>query len=153
ASKNTGHVAFSPEGNTVAVSTFDNAIQLWELPQIRRQLTAFGLDWQERGRPRPLWISQQGLGPTEGEDSRVGNRKAGETPPLLTNRPSGLFYAFALVGVLVAILAAVYTLRYQQRVMRSYEEIDSVASQRAAELKLAHVELLHSQKMKALGTL
>src|SRR2546425_2387061 len=37
--------------------------------------------------------------------------------------------------------------------VRNYEEVETMVAQRNRELELAQVELLHSQKMKALGTL
>src|SRR5439155_1650451 len=45
-SKNTSAVAFSPDGSTLAVSTFDNEIQLWDLRALREQLASLKLDWQ-----------------------------------------------------------------------------------------------------------
>src|SRR5205807_475842 len=57
------------------------------------------------------------------------------------------------LGVMVGVFTGLYTLRYQQRLMRSYDEIETLVGRRNRELELAQAELLHSQKMKALGTL
>jgi signal transduction histidine kinase len=53
----------------------------------------------------------------------------------------------------VTILLALSVLNRQYRLVQSYHQIDKLASQRASELELAQKELLHGQKMKALGTL
>src|SRR5207249_2023722 len=63
------------------------------------------------------------------------------------------FYWFDGLGVLAAMFIGLYTLRYHQRMVGSYEEVERLVSQRNRELKLAQVELVHGQKMKALGTL
>jgi WD40 repeat protein len=44
--KNLAHVAFSPDSQTLAVSTFDKDIQLWDLRALRQELARLNLDWQ-----------------------------------------------------------------------------------------------------------
>jgi WD40 repeat protein len=44
--KNLSYVAFSPDGETLAVSTFDKDIQLWDLRALRQELAKLNLDWQ-----------------------------------------------------------------------------------------------------------
>ena len=168
-SKNTAHVAFSPDGATLGVSTFENEIQLWNLPETRRQLATFGLEWPVENPGEPSAIVN-GVRPSPGAATHINStaprnifpgdrnndtasRSTARAAQSAANRPSGMFYLLACLGVLVAVCTGVYTVTYQQRMMRNYEEIDWLASQRAGELKLAHAELLHSQKMKALGTL
>ena len=43
--KNLRHVAFSPDSQTLAVSTFDKDIQLWDLRALRQELAQMKLDW------------------------------------------------------------------------------------------------------------
>jgi len=63
------------------------------------------------------------------------------------------FYVIACLGALLAMFTGIFTLRYHQGMVRSYEEVETIVAQRNRELELAQVEVLHSQKMKALGTL
>jgi signal transduction histidine kinase len=44
-------------------------------------------------------------------------------------------------------------LRYHHRLIQGYQEVETLAAERNQELRSARVELLHSQKMRALGTL
>jgi signal transduction histidine kinase len=59
----------------------------------------------------------------------------------------------ACCGALLALFTGLYTIRYQQGLVRKYEQVETTVAERNRELKLAQVELLHSLKMKALGTL
>jgi WD40 repeat protein len=43
--KNIDHVAFSPDGSTLAASTFDSEIQLWDLRALHQELARLNLDW------------------------------------------------------------------------------------------------------------
>jgi WD40 repeat protein len=38
-------LAISPDGATLASGSIQGALKLWNLPAIRRQLAAMGLDW------------------------------------------------------------------------------------------------------------
>ncbi len=145
--KNTGSVAFSSDGAMLAASTFDNEIQLWNLPETRQQLAGLGLDW----------TSKEG---ESGAHVKTANRGGTAGPTALPPDPSltgifggNTFYLLACLGVIVGVCTGVYTLWYHQRMMRNYEEVDQLATERACKLEAAHSELLHSQKMKALGTL
>jgi signal transduction histidine kinase len=63
------------------------------------------------------------------------------------------FYSLPLTALALGVAIALYTLRYHQRMMHSYEEVESLATERNQALQAAQAELLHSQKMRALGTL
>lgn len=138
--RNIRSVAFSPDGTTLAASTFDTRLQLWSLPAIRNELAALHLDW------------------TDSQGALSANETA-SMPPLAaaqkrhTNLGQAAFYWLDGLGVLAAMFIGLYTLRYHQRMMSSYEEVERLVAERNRELKLAQLELLHSQKMKALGTL
>jgi len=43
--KNISHVAFSPDGGTLAASTFGSEIQLWDLRALHQELARLNLDW------------------------------------------------------------------------------------------------------------
>src|SRR4029077_3708278 len=60
------------------------------------------------------------------------------------------------IGVLGLMVAAVLTgvaINRHRRLVRGYAEVENIVAQRTKELERANQELLHSQKMKALGTL
>jgi signal transduction histidine kinase len=58
-----------------------------------------------------------------------------------------------LSGALVALAFGVYVSRYQRQLVGSYDQIEQLAAQRHRQLEQTQAELIHSQKMKALGTL
>jgi signal transduction histidine kinase len=59
----------------------------------------------------------------------------------------------ALAGLAGALFFAGLAFNRHQRLVRSYAEVERKVAERTRELELAHRELLHSQKMTALGTL
>jgi signal transduction histidine kinase len=153
--KNIGWVAFSPDGQTLAASTFDNQIQLWDLRATRQQLAALNLDWSDDNRS-----VMQSSAMNRDVPSSVPSRQnlppamAPSTGrlPILHSAPA-FFYLLAGFGAVLAVVIGLYTLRYHQKMMNSYVEIENVVARRNRELEVTHAELFHSQKMKALGTL
>jgi signal transduction histidine kinase/ligand-binding sensor domain-containing protein len=59
----------------------------------------------------------------------------------------------ALAGALVALFFAALAFNRHRQLLRSYAEVEKKIAERTRELEAASQELLHSQKMKALGTL
>ncbi len=59
----------------------------------------------------------------------------------------------ALAGLVGALFFAGLAFNRHQRLVRSYAEVERKVAERTRELELANRELLHSQKMTALGTL
>ncbi len=49
-----GAVAFDNDGRTLAVGTRDEIVTLWDVPLVRRQLAAHGLDWGDESPGTPL---------------------------------------------------------------------------------------------------
>ena len=47
-------LAFRPDGRTLVSGSADGLLKLWELPAIRRELAAMGLDWSEAAHPSTL---------------------------------------------------------------------------------------------------
>jgi len=106
-------------------------------------LAALNLDWDSsEAQPRPL-ISSAGKIRRQARDSTNRIYAVAQTT----------FYWLDGLGVLVAMFIGLYTLQYHQKMVRSYEEVETMVAQRNRELKIAQVDLMHSQKMKAMGTL
>ncbi len=61
--------------------------------------------------------------------------------------------AVASVGVVVALVLAALAVNRHFRLLRSYAEVERIVEERTRELERANEELVHSQKMRALGTL
>jgi signal transduction histidine kinase len=61
--------------------------------------------------------------------------------------------ASIIFGLVVAIFFAALAFNRHRRLLRSYAEVGKIVELRTRELEVAHQELLHSQKMRALGTL
>ena len=59
----------------------------------------------------------------------------------------------ALAGLAGALFFAGLAFNRHQRLVHSYAEVEKKVAERTHELEIAHRELLHSQKMTALGTL
>ncbi len=58
-----------------------------------------------------------------------------------------------LAGIAGALFFAGLAFNRHQRLVRSYAEVEKKVAERTRELEIAHRELVHSQKMTALGTL
>jgi signal transduction histidine kinase/ligand-binding sensor domain-containing protein len=61
--------------------------------------------------------------------------------------------AIASCGAIAILLLAWLAVNRHLRLLRSYAEVEKIVTQRTSELERANQELLHSQKMRALGTL
>jgi signal transduction histidine kinase len=61
--------------------------------------------------------------------------------------------AMLLVGLVIIVLLAALAVNRHMRLVRSYAEVGLIVKQRTAELEQAQQALVHSQKMRALGTL
>jgi signal transduction histidine kinase len=59
----------------------------------------------------------------------------------------------SMLGVLVALFFAGLAFNRHRQLVRSYAEVEKKVAERTRELEIASRELLHSQKMNALGTL
>lgn len=62
-------------------------------------------------------------------------------------------FSVAILGFVVALGLAGLAINRHRRLVRSYAEVERIVAIRTAELERANKELLHSQKMRALGTL
>lgn len=129
--------SMSGDHGILAAATADALIQVWDLQTIRRELARMGLDWGGENRAAR---SQSHIGFVS-------------SPALLAFGRSNPLVLLAILGVIIAIVFAVLSLRRHRKLMDGYMQVDALVAERNHELSLAHTQMLHSQKMKALGTL
>jgi signal transduction histidine kinase len=136
------NLQFTPDGASLLALEGERQIQVWDLKNVRSELARLGLDWDANGNAIAGASSPVKLTPSEEKDKH-----------LAVATPGSAFYVLALAGVLFSLLIGIYILRYNFRMIHSYEEAQSLVTQGNEQLKSARLELLHSQKMRALGTL
>ena len=124
----------SGDSGLLAAGTSDGIIQLWDLGAVRRKLGEIGLDWSL---PAEEWRS-----PLVAR-TRFSAAFAG----------SNQLVVAILLGVTITVALSFLSLRHHRRLTQAYLRIDALASERSRELVQAQAIALHSQKMKALGTL
>ena len=124
-------MSFSRDGAMLAAATANAEVHLWDLNQLRQELRGLGLDL-----------------------SVGGSWSAGGRPEMITSwRRHGWALWFSGIGAGLALLFAFYTLRHHRRLVQAYEAVEVVAEERRREVEVTQEHLVHSQKMKALGTL
>lgn len=128
---------FAPGDRLLGVATPQGIVQVWDLPVLQQELAKLGLDWDAPP------------GPAMG----ASLPSAGVRPALPFAAATSLFICLAVVGLAVAMAAALLVFRRWHHLITSYQQIEAVVTQRNLELDRAQSELLLSQKMKALGTL
>jgi signal transduction histidine kinase len=120
---------FSGDGRWLLMVKEDGETAAWELPAVRRELAQLGLDWANGS---PTYSPTPKPGPAKWQVS---------TPHI------------ALAASLIAALAGIFLVLQQQNMIAGYDRVERVALEQWEKLKTAQRELLHSQKMRALGTL
>ena len=133
-------LSFSRDGQHLAVATDNGEVRLWDLERLRRELSGMGLGWHDRGQ-----ATTADLPPA------VVTRARSETLPTLLRHSRAPW--LALTGAGLALWFAFYNIRYHHRLVTAYAAVETIAAQRHRALEEARDQLLHSQKMKALGTL
>ncbi len=128
-------LAFSPDARRLAVATSRDRVEMWDLDELSTELEKSGLDWN---------------GSAGDSDKDQGTPVVASG--ILANRTTWLLLTVA-VGVALVLLCAGFVLRRQRELMRAYFAVDHQMEQRNRQLDLAQAEILHGQKMKALGTL
>jgi signal transduction histidine kinase len=125
-------LCFSRDGTTLAAATGNAEVHLWNLAELRHGLQGLGMDLNAEGS-----LSGQ----------TVGN-------PLLSSGPGHtLALWFSGLSASLALLFALYNIRHHRRLVYAYEAVEIVAEDRRREVEVTQLHLMHSQKMKALGTL
>jgi len=121
----------SLDGDLLVTASATDKLQLWRLGALREKLTALQLDWRI---PNP------------------------NTPDPVTRQPRTsssvqTTLILSLAGVCLAALFARASLRRHREAITGYLAAETRAALRHRELEIAKVELMHSQKMQALGSL
>ncbi len=124
-------VRFSSDGSTLVTATASDMLEVWRLGALRRTLAGMNLDWGVSVRPA-----------------------AAARPPGRFDAGSWQVIALTCLGAffLITILALLILRRHRIAIER-FVAAEARTAQRNRELDLAKVELMHSQKMQALGTL
>jgi signal transduction histidine kinase len=119
-------LCFNDAGTQLAVLSDGGNVFLWDIGLMREQLADMRLDFDQ-----PMLAAA------------VVQLPAG----------SGGLVPLALGGALLAILLGLLALQRYRKLVEGYFEVDALAARRHEQLAQAQAELLHSQKMRALGTL
>lgn len=123
----------SADASVLAAATPQGVSQVWDLKNARTELSQLGLSYESTLVPE------------------------GNVPRSLKGSPfwSGALGAIgiSLVVVVAVALVVVFVLGRHRRLIQDFARTETLAARRNRQLEMARVELMHSQKMKALGTL
>lgn len=119
------------DGSVLATASARDVVQVWKLKTIRQHLAAINLDWNQPPRGKALTAAVPG-----------GYWLTGNTALLL-----------GIVGFSVVTVLSLLTLRRHRTAIERFFAAEAKTARRNRELEVAKVELMHSQKMQALGTL
>ena len=125
-------MSFNADATKLALGCENNTVQIWDLAVLRQHLGQLGLDWG-------------------GNLATVLPRRTPLGEQINPMQP--LFTFLVGTGVALVIICSLYVLRRQRQLIASYLSIDGLIERRNRELNTAKAEIMHSQKMKALGTL
>ncbi len=118
-------------GSVLATGSARDTIQVWRLDRVRKHLAGMGMDWG---------------GLAAGTSARIPAQAA-----IWTNTRNML--VFGLASFLVAAMLSLFALRRHRAAIERFFEAEARATERNQALEAARLELVHSQKMQALGTL
>ncbi len=121
----------SLDGAVMVTASATDKLQVWHLDVLRQQLAALQLDWRT---PPPFPL-------------------AADTAKPAASTPMQATLIVSLAGFCVAALFALASLRRHREAITGYLAAETKAAIRNRELEMAKVELMHSQKMQALGSL
>lgn len=155
------HEKSIPEGGTVAIAF--GGRDKWKFTPRNRLLYSYRLDEHE-------WSSFQEVNGISFTDLPAGKHyflvRAMDRNCNIDPKPARLEFNVVLPwyretrlllsslgGLAVALFFAGLSYNRHRRLLRSYAEVEQKVAQRTRELEVANRELLHSQKMNALGTL
>jgi signal transduction histidine kinase len=149
-----------PMGGT-ATLTF-GAREKWRFTPIIRLLYSYRLDasdWSPFGDLNGISYANLAAGPhsfqvramdRNGNISKPAQLAFSVSPPWFEETRLLLV---AIAGASIAVFFAGLAFNRHRRLLRSYAEVERKVAERTRQLDLAHRELLHAQKMNALGTL
>ena len=124
-------IRMSLDGSVLVTASATDKLQVWHLDVLRKKLAALHLDWRM---------------PESATGAKVAVVKKNSSSVKITLIAS-------LVGFGLAALFALASLRRHRMAITSYLAAEARSAQRNREFEIAKVELMHSQKMQALGTL
>ena len=128
---------FSPDGQRLAIATAQDLVQLWNLKLIRSSLAKLGLDWDAASPDAPaVSMAVQTIATANFGQRWIAN-----------------LILPVSIGVMVVLVCAVFIRQRRRRLLAAYMEVDQRAEDQKRQLTMAQADLVHSQKMKALGTL
>lgn len=133
-----GHgIEFSRDGRWLILARDGGDVVGWDLNAVRGHLSELGLAWDE---PAGVARMERSFSVTLGEEGSP-------------RQPGLRIEAAALVATLLTLLGGVFVFVVQRRLLRSYERAEALAVEQRQRLDSAQKELVHGQKMRALGTL
>ncbi|MDX1951390.1 MAG: ATP-binding protein [Verrucomicrobiota bacterium] len=151
------------DGTEVITTAFFRGLDRWEYTPSTRLLYSWRLD---EGGWSPFTNHQfrvfKDLGPGQHKiDIRAMDRSGNEDPLFATVTFSVVLpwfkdprlVAVSLLGISLVLFFAGVAVNKHVQLKRSYAEVELKVRERTSQLEKAHQELLHSQKMSALGTL
>ena len=121
----------SLDGSVMVTASATDKLQVWHLDGLRKQLATLGLDWRTQ-KPNKLT-------PVRAQPQRTATVQ--------------MTLIFSLAGFFLAALLALASLRRHRAAIAAYLAAETKAAVRNRELEIAKVELLHGQKMQAIGSL
>jgi signal transduction histidine kinase len=150
-----------PEGSTITV-VFSGQDR-WNYTARRRLLYSYrlgGLDWSPFQEDRTFSFTDLPAGKHDLQ-VRAMDRTCNIDPSparldfviVLPWYKESRLVTIAFAGLAVALFFAGLAFNRHRRLLRSYAEVELKVTQRTRELEIANRQLLHSQKMNALGTL
>ena len=150
-----------PEGSTITV-VFSGQDR-WNYTPRRRLLYSYrlgGLDWSPFQEDRTFSFAELAAGKHDLQ-VRAMDRNCNIDPNpsnfefvvVLPWYKESRLVGIALAGLAVALFFAGLAFNRHRQLLRSYAEVEQIVAQRTRELESANRQLLHSQKMNALGTL
>ena len=121
----------SLDGAVMVTASATDKLQVWHLDVLRKNLAALNLDWRT---PHP-------------------NTPEALAPKANVSSPVQATLIASLAGFCLAALFALASLRRHREAIAGYLAAETKTAVRNRELEIAKVELMHSQKMQALGSL
>lgn len=161
------HIRKQPEEDTLPQNTTVSMVfsgdDKWKYTPRDRLLYSFRLDQHDWAPFSELnWVSYSDLSP----GSHALEVRAMDRNGNIEEQPARMTFAIALpwyletrlvlislASLLVAVFFAALAVNRHRQLLRSYAEVEKKVAERTRELEIASRELVHSQKMNALGTL
>lgn len=142
-------LSFSPDSRRLAAATDNGAVQVWDLPVLRQELAALSLDWAGEQQPA---TAPSSVAAVAGRTGFPDEASGVETWTRRRSLRTGALWLSG-TGAALGVLLGLYSLRHQRRLVAAYGTLDALAQRRRQALESAQAQLVHSQKMTALGTL